>query len=590
MAWSPLRPSEATSNLPYLTVQDDLSVFASGDFTKSDWYQLRFDQIPDGVTAIRLEALPDDRLPRHGPGITYYEGPKGDFFLGEFQLLVDGQPVRFRRATESYAKNAMGANSAVAALAIDGDPQTGWSTAGREGEPHEAVFELDAPLAHAARVEVKMLFGRHYACSLGRFRISVTRDTRTPHARALPDEIDQLLAVPEQKLSDAQRTRLREQFFLVAPELASARAEIEKLRAAMPTAPTTLVFQERPAAHPRPTFLHKRGEFLQPAEPVTADVFASLPPLAPGAPHDRLAFARWLVAPENPLTARVTANRIWAAMFGRGIVKTVEDFGVQGELPTHPELLDALAIRFREEGWSRKKLLRWIATSATYRQASHCPPALQTRDPENRSLARGPRSRLEAEQIRDATLFAAGLLSLKVGGPSVYPPQVEGVSEVAYGSPKWSASAGEDRFRRGLYTFAKRTAPFAMATTFDAPSGEACLARRDSSNTPLQALTLLNDVVFVEAARALGKMLAEDSGSVEERITKLYRRCITRRPSSDEIEMIERFLEIQRARLKAGELDPAKLAGGAGDNNVERAAWTAVARAIFNLDETITKS
>jgi hypothetical protein len=590
IAWSRLRPVDLKSNLPYLTLEKDLSVFASGDFTKSDWYQLRFDDVPKNVTAFRLEALPDDRLPKHGPGTTYYEGPKGDFFLNEFQVLVAGQPVRFRRATESYAKNAMGSNSATAALAIDGDPQTGWSTSGREGEAHEAVFELETPLPGAGQIAVKMSFGRHYACSLGRFRISATTDPRKPRARAISDEVAQLLALPENQLSDAQRARLHEQFLLTAPELASARAEIEKLRQSMPAPATTLVFQERPPEHSRPTFLHKRGEYLQPAERVSADVLGCLPRLPPGAPHDRLGFARWLVSRENPLTARVAVNRLWAAMFGQGIVKTVEDFGAQGELPTHPQLLDALALHFMDEGSSRKKILRLIATSATYRQASRCSPELQARDPENRLLARGPRTRLEAEQIRDATLFASGLLNTKIGGPSVYPPQVEGVSEVAYGSPKWNASPGADRFRRGLYTFAKRTAPFAMATTFDAPSGEACVARRDRSNTPLQALTLLNDVVFVEAARALGKMLAQDPAPVSERITKLYQRCLTRPPSSDEREMIAHFLEAQRARLKAGDLNPLKVAGDPAGDTVECAAWTAVARAIFNLDETITKS
>jgi len=590
VAWTRLRPVELKSNLPYLTVENDLSVFASGDFTKSDWYELRFEPLPKNVTAFRLEALPDDRLPKHGPGMTYYEGPKGDFFLGEFQLLVDGKPVRFRRATESYAKNAMGANAATAALAIDGDPQTGWSTSGREGEPHEAVFELETPLNSTGPVQVKMMFGRHYACSLGRFRISTTTDPRQPQARAIPDDIAQILALPADQLSDAQRTRLREQFFLAAPELAGARAEIDKLRKSIPAPATTLVFQERPPDHPRPTFVHKRGEYLQPAERVGADVFECLPPLPPSAPHDRLTFARWLVSRENPLTARVTVNRLWAAMFGQGIVKTVEDFGVQGELPSHPQLLDALAVRFMDDGWSRKKILRLIATSAAYRQSSRCSPELHARDPENRLLARGPRSRLEAEQIRDATLFAASLLNTKIGGPSVFPPQVEGVSEVAYGSPKWDPSPGPDRFRRGLYTFAKRTAPFAMATTFDAPSGEACLARRDRSNTPLQALTLLNDVVFVEAARALGKMLAEDPAPVSERVTNLYRRCLTRFPSSEEREMVEHFLEAQRTRLKTGELNPLKLGGDGAGNAVERAAWTAVARAVLNLDETITKS
>lgn len=212
------------------------------------------------------------------------------------------------------------------------------------------------------------------------------------------------------------------------------------------------------------------------------------------------------------------------------------------------------------------------------------------RDPQNRLLARGPRGRLEAEQIRDGTLRAAGLLSPKIGGPSVYPPQVEGVSEVAYGNPKWTPSSGEDRFRRGLYTFMRRTAPYAMAVSFDAPTGESCLARREISNTPLQALTLLNDVVFVEAARALGKLLAGQSGTVEARARLLFRRCLTRTPTDEELQRLVEFFRAQQERFARKEMDPATIAPGGAGNDVECAAWTVLARVVLNLDEAITKS
>ena len=590
VVWIALRPVEATSNMPLLSVQPDNSVFASGDITKSDTYALKFADAPAGITAVRLEVLPDDRLPKHGPGLAYYEGPKGDFFLAEFQLSAAGQIVKFHKATESYAKNAMGNNPVSAALAIDGDPQTGWSTSGREGEAHEAVFQLEGPLPSATELRLKMMFGRHYACSLGRFRLSVTTDTRETEARDLGAELENLLTIPDGQLAAAQRERLRQHFLLTAPELAEARAEIDKLRRSAPMPLTTLVLRERPAANPRPTFLHKRGEFLQTAERVDPGVLSVLPPLPPAAKPDRLAFARWLVTPENPLTARVTVNRQWAILFGRGLVKTTEDFGLQGEPPTHPELLDWLARQFIEQGWSMKKLHRLIVTSATYRQSARVTPELVARDPDNRWLERGPRGRLEAEQVRDAVLCAAGLLSPKIGGPSVYPPQVDGVSEVAYGSPKWQASTGEDRFRRGLYTFVKRTAPYAMFSTFDAPTGEACVARRETSNTPLQALTLLNDVVLTEAAQALGKIAAARSGNIEDRVVALFRRCLTRPPNPDELTTLTRFFENQKRRLVANELDPVKIAGAGEGDVVERAAWTTLARAILNLDEAITRS
>ncbi len=583
--WTALRPAEAKSNLPLLTVQPDASIFASGDITKSDTFELKFRNVPRGVTAIRLEAMPDDRLPKHGPGMAYYEGPKGDFFMGEFQLSADGQPVKFARASESYSKNAMGGSPANAALAIDGDPQTGWSTSGREGEAHEAVFVAGAPV-QAQELNLKMMFGRHYACPLGRFRISVTTDPRGGEARDLPDEIGKLLALAQ--ITADQRTKLREHFLITAPELAEQAKAIRELRKP-PSSTTTLVFRERPPTNKRPTFIHHRGEFMEPTERVEPGVFAFLNPLPAGAPRNRLAFARWLVAPENPLTARVTMNRAWAGFFGRGIVKTVDDFGYQGDSPTHPELLDMLAVEFVKQGWSMKKMHRLIVTSATYRQSSRVTPELLAKDPDNRWLARGPRVRLEAEMIRDATLRVAGLLSEKVGGPSVYPPQAPGVTEVAYGSPKWTVSAGEDRYRRGLYTFAKRTAPYAMFATFDAPSGEACTAQRDVSDTPLQALTVLNDVVFIEAAQALGRTLTAQPGTVEERIASLFRRTFSRLPRDEERVALVQFFHAQKQRAERKELDAATFAGkGDGDVN-ERAAWTALARALFNLDEAVTK-
>ena len=589
VVWTTLRPVSAKSNMPLLTVQPDGSVFGSGDITKTDTYELKFASVPRGITALRLEALPDERLPNHGPGMTFYEGPKGDFFLGEFQMNAVGQPVKFAKATESFSKNAMGGAPATAALAIDGDPQTGWSASGREGEPSEAVFQLAAPLAHADELSLKMMFGRHYACSLGRFRISATTDPRGAGAREMPEDIAHLLALPEEQLTAEQRGELREHFLLTAPELAEHAKQIHDLR--KPAVPaTTLVFRERPPENPRLTFIHNRGEFLQPTEGVKAGVFSFLPPLNGSGEANRLAFARWLVSPENPLTARVTANRQWAAFFGRGLVRTTEDFGYQGEPPTHPALLDWLAVEFVNQGWSMKRLHRLIVTSATYRQSSRVTPELLTKDAENRLLARGPRGRLDAEMVRDATLLAAGLLSEKIGGPGVYPPQQEGVSEIAYGSPKWTASAGEDRYRRGLYTFAKRTAPYAMLTTFDAPTGEACIARRDVSNSPLQALTLLNDVVFIEAAQALGRTLASQAGSVEDRIALLFRRVVTRTPTADEAARLAQFFTTQKARFISNELDGKAVAGeGSGDVN-ERAAWTVLARAVFNLDEAMTKS
>jgi len=229
--------------------------------------------------------------------------------------------------------------------------------------------------------------------------------------------------------------------------------------------------------------------------------------------------------------------------------------------------------------------------SATYRQSSAAIPERFASDPDNHLLARGPRFRLEGEMVRDSALRASGLLSEKIGGPSVRPPQPAGVTEVVYGSQKWAASTGPDRYRRSLYTFAKRAAPFALYNTFDAPTGEACIARRDVSNTPLQALALLNDIVFLEAAQALGKTLAaQKSGTVEDRIRAAFRRILTRPPTDDETALLARFFAAQRARFTTGELDPKPLAPEGPGDPAARAAWTARARALFNLDEAVTRS
>ncbi|MES2706247.1 MAG: PSD1 and planctomycete cytochrome C domain-containing protein [Verrucomicrobiota bacterium] len=588
-AWQTVAPVEARSNSPLLTVQPDKSVLVSGDITKADTYQLKFTNLPAGITALRLEVLPDSSLPARGPGMAYYEGPKGDFFMGEFQVATGGQPVKLASATESYAKNNFG-QGVSAQLALDGNPETGWSTAGGEGQAHEAVFLPEKPLDPAnGELSLTMMFGRHYACSLGKFRLSVTTQSGTVSASKVAGEFQPLLAKPEASVTEDDRSRLQREFLLDAPQLAEARKEIDALRKPLP-ALTTPIMRERPAAHPRPTFLHNRGEFTQPKEQVEPGVLAVLNPLPPDAPKNRLTFARWLVSRDNPLTARVTVNRAWAEFFGRGIVRTEEDFGYQSDSPTHPALLDWLAVKFMDGGWSLKKLHRLIVTSHTYRQDSTNHPEGAARDPDNKLLWRGPRLRLEAEEVRDGALQAAGLLSGKMYGPGVYPPQPASVTtEGTYGALAWPVSKGEDRYRRSLYTFAKRTAPFAFGTTFDAPTGEACIVRRDRSNTPLQALSLLNDATITEAAQALGNKSAAGSGNVRDRITQAALRCFSRTPENRELAVMEAFYNKQLGRFTADPASAAKVAGeGPAETAPVRAAWTLLIRAMLNMDEFIT--
>jgi hypothetical protein len=583
--WQVVRPASAKSNLPLLIVEPDDSVFVAGDMTKRDVYALTFRGDFTNVTAIRLEALPDERLPRNGPGRIYYEGPHGDFHLSTITATADGKPAKFARATQTIGN---------AAAAIDANPQTGWSANGGQGQRNVAVFAFDRPTT-AKELRLSLVFEKYYAAGLGRFRVSVTT-AKTVAAHKTPPDVEAAL------LAGDDGPTVRDYFHRTTPHLAKARAEIDALRKTLPAYPTTLVMRERPAGNPRPTFIHNRGEFLQPTAKVEPGTPAFLPALPKGAPRNRLGLARWLVSPKNPLTARVAVNRQWQAFFGRGLVRTVGDFGYQGELPSHPQLLDWLACELMKptkptddrswafRPWSMKHIHRLIVTSATYRQSSRVTPELLARDPENTLLARGPRVRLEAELIRDSVLRASGLLSPKIGGPSVFPPQPASVTtEGTYGKLQWKASAGEDRHRRGLYTFAKRTAPFAMTATFDAPSGEECVALRDVSNTPLQALTVLNDVVFTEAAQATSRMMAAKAGSVEERVKWVFRRFVARPPAEDEVKLLSRFVVEQKKQFASDAAAAKKLAGDGPGDVAERAAWAALARVLMNLDEFVVK-
>ena len=362
------------------------------------------------------------------------------------------------------------------------------------------------------------------------------------------------------------------------------RQEIAALRESIPDYPTTLVMREW-SENQRKTFRHHRGEYLQPGEEVSAAVPAMFRPLPADQPANRLSLARWLVGEDNPLAARMVVNRAWRAFFGRGIVPTAGDFGYQSQLPSHPELLDYLAVRLMDDGWSLKSLHRLIVSSRTYQQDTTISPEALERDPENIWLARGPRFRMSGEMIRDMVLASSGLLSRKLGGPSVHPPQPSSVTAAAYGGARWNASQGESRYRRSLYTFMKRTAPFAAFLAFDGPTGEQCLPRRDRSNTPIQALTLLNDEMFIEAARAIAAQL---KGTKDEQLDILYQRILTRLPHEDERKALLQFYENQLARLSAGDLDAAEILLDQSGNN-QRAAMAMLARAIYNLDEAITR-
>lgn len=356
------------------------------------------------------------------------------------------------------------------------------------------------------------------------------------------------------------------------------------------------VLEELPEDKMRATRVFVRGSFLSPAEEVQPNTPAAFAPMPDDAPRNRLGFAKWLVDRENPLTARVAVNRHWEQFFGAGIVLTSEDFGSQGMLPTHPELLDWLAVELMDEGWSLKRLARLIVTSATYRQSSRTTAEKLAGDPENRLLSRGPRHRLSAEQIRDQALAAAGLLSAKLHGPSVMPPQPEGLWLMVYNDDKWATSEGEDRYRRGLYTFWRRTTPYPSAMALDATSRETCTIRRVMTNTPVAAFALLNDPVFIEAAQGLARrMMEQNDEDAAGRAAYGFRRVVARKPSSKEVARLVELFESRRAHFaqdpvaaKAMATDPIGPAPE-GYDMVDLAAWTVVANVMLNLDEALCK-
>lgn len=378
---------------------------------------------------------------------------------------------------------------------------------------------------------------------------------------------------------------------------AALEREIAQLRTAAPKMPTLPVMQQLPPDQHRETHVLIRGDFLTKGQRVVPAVLSHFHPLPLGASADRLGLAQWLVAPDNPLTARVTVNRLWARLFGTGLVSTEEDFGTEGELPTHPALLDWLALRLLDCGWDVKHMLRLMVTSATYRQSARVSPELLERDPDNQWLARAPRLRLEAELVRDQALALSGLLSRRIGGPSVFPYQPPGLWRAAFnGERTWPTSAGEDRYRRGLYTFWRRTVPYPSLMTLDAPSREICTLRRVRTNTPLQALVCLNDPAYVEAAQALARRLLREGGEdVSERAANGLRLCLCRPPTAEEIQVLVELFTEQQTRYQR---DPAAARQLAGDSlgplpqesdAADLAAWTVVANVLLNMDGILTR-
>ncbi len=430
---------------------------------------------------------------------------------------------------------------------------------------------------------------------------------RAAKTTTLPKDIQALVQLDMTQCGEVERHKLRDYFVEhvysgsreVFDPLHKSVAEIQKrIEETDKAIPTTLVFKERP--EPVEAHILKRGQYDQPGDKVSRNTPAFLPPLPEGAPRNRLGFARWLVDPSHPLTARVAVNRLWQQFFGTGIVKTCEDFGTQGEIPSHPELLDWLATEFIRTGWDVRKLVKLIVFSSSYRQSSCVTPDGLAKDPQDRLLARGPRFRLDAEMVRDQMLAASGLLVREVGGASVKPPQPAGLWEaVGYtgsNTARFSQDTGDRVYRRSLYTFWKRTAPPPQMAIFDAPSREMCTVRRERTNTPLQALLLMNETQCVESARHLAQRALKQAGSAPEARAEFLFRLLTARPAEEaDLADLVSLYKTQLAEYRA-DADSARALIQIGDSKpdpafdpAELAAWTVVGSLILNLDEVVTK-
>ena len=574
-----------------LVAREDGSLFVEKLVSDKATFLLDFstDTRGEPLTGFRVEALADPKLPSKGPGLTSH----GNFVLSEFRAYVvdSEEPNKKVSLPFSFARADFSQNKWSVRAAIDGKDETGWAISPQTGKNHQATFILKNPLpaeeASHLRIEMAQLYGSRHV--IGRFRImGVTGEQSSDIA---PENVRKALLVEATMRNEAQSKILNEHFAQTDPETNKLRKQLDELRKKAPKPSTTnvrVITQRK--GNPRKTHVFRRGEFKQPLHEVREDGLGLLHPFKPRNEYqtgDRLDLARWLVDPANPITPRVIVNQAWAHLFGHGLVRTPEDFGVRGEPPTHPQLMDWLAHHFVHKAkWSRKDLIRLIVHSATYRQSSRHRPELSSLDPGNELLHRQNRFRVEAEIIRDLNLAVAGVLSRKVGGASVFPPLPAGIASLSYANSfKWNTSKGTDRYRRGLYTFFKRTSPHPNLLTFDCPDSNVACVKRNRSNTPLAALVTLNNVTFVEAAKAFAqRILKEAPPKDQERIAHGFRLCVARSPQPEETEAFSDLLQESRIWYEKNS-DDAKAFGG----DSETAAWTATVRIMLNMDEFITR-
>ena len=597
--WSLLDPEKFTSaNAAGFTKLEDKSLRIRPSVER-DTYTIVARTNLEGIAGFQLEVFSDDASPAKTPE----PSEAGRLTLTSFnvQSAPQSDDKNVRIVSLKNARADFSQEGFPVANAIDANSESGWVVSPQVGQRHWALFDADSPVGGKDGTIFAFMLEQQSPQEEKkpsvRVRLSVTGSRDSTPAFPLPEKIRSILGTSIDRRSGEQKEELAAYYRSIAPSLEPLRkrlAELNQELAKIPIA-TALVMREQQLAEKPSTYLRVRGSYLNKGEKVYASVPAALHPLPESQMPNRLGLAHWLVDQNNPLVARVMVNRFWEQIFGRGIVETSEDFGLKGERPTHPDLLDWLATEFVQNGWNMKAIHRLIVTSATYRQSSRVTPALMERDPNNKFLARGPRFRMEAEMIRDVTLAISGLLSEKTGGPSVFPFQPDGVWSVPYSHEQWVTSEGEDRYRRALYTFWRRSAPYPSFMTFDATSREFCTLKRIRTNTPLQALTTLNDSAFFDAAKGFARRILAEAPTPEQgRLSYGFQLCLSRRPEAGELTRLSAFYEQQlehfRQDRKAAEDVTKGSAITASQCDVsELAAWTLVSNVLLNMDQTLTK-
>ena len=586
--WAVLTPETFVSTGDAkLSVLEDQSIFAEGPSPDKANYTIT---VPAGagVTGFRIETIPDRRLPKKGAG----RGDSGNAVLTKLRVKSGGAEVKLNAASATFSQAGFSAKGV-----IDDDPNTAWAFYPETSKPYMLVVQCAAPVDGKAELvfEFQSANKQH---TFGRFRIASTTSGQPATRKALPDDIAAIVKKPERTKEEADKLRDYVSKNAAPAALVAARDKKKAADKALAdfkqSLPRVMVMSD---SQPRKTHVLGRGEYLSPKDEVTMSTPAFLTPMPADAPRNRLGFARWLFQPEHPLTARVQMNRMWQYFFGVGIVKTVEDLGVQSEVPLHQPLLDWLAVEFRENGWSQKKMVRLIVNSATYRQSSRISQENLARDPENRLFARASRFREPSLVLRDVALAASGLLDLRMGGKPVYPYQPDSVWETL-GITKerdftYPASKSGDLYRRSIYTFWRRT--IGPVNMFDASTRQVCKVRGGTTSTPLHALTTLNDPTWAEASRVLAQHAMESAPDPAARTTWVFRRVLGRTPKPEQLAILQRAYEkqlvfyTQDAKAAAAAVAIGTAPRAEKLNPAEHAAMSAVCLAILNLDQALTR-